>query len=70
METGITLEYLTALRDEYERFVDDISRMVPVIRVSWEDYRDPEEMAQMIEREYITGANFLREASWNPTRGV
>lgn len=70
VETGISLEYLTALRDEYERFVRDISRMVPVIRVSWEDYRDAEEMARMIEREYITGANFLREATWSPTKGV
>ncbi len=70
VETGITIEYLSALREEYERFVRDISRMVPVIRVSWEDYRDAEEMAQMIEREYITGANFLREATWTPAKGV
>ncbi len=64
VESGITLEYLTALHREYERFVLDISRMVPVIRVSWERYRDAEEMAHVIEREYLSGS-FLRNVSWS-----
>jgi len=34
VETGITIAYLTALRAEYERFVYEISRMIPVVRVS------------------------------------
>lgn len=65
VETGITLEYLTALRNEYEQFIHDISRMVPVIRVSWEEYKDAEAMAEVIEREYLAG-HFLREARWAP----
>jgi deoxyadenosine kinase len=65
VETGITLEYLTALRKEYEQFIHDISRMVPVIRVSWEEYKDAEAMAEVIEREYLAG-HFLREARWSP----
>ncbi len=69
VESGIQIEYLRALRREYERFIRDISRTVPVIRVHWEEYRDAEEMAEMIEREYLEGS-FLREVHWSPTTGV
>ncbi|MEZ4315985.1 MAG: deoxynucleoside kinase [Myxococcota bacterium] len=69
VESGITLEYLTALRNEYEVFIHDVSRRIPVIRVNWEEYRDADEMAGVIEREYLSG-HFLREVSWSPTRGV
>jgi deoxyadenosine kinase len=69
VETGISMEYLRALRREYERFISEISRTVPVIRVYWEEYRDVEEMASVIEREYLRGS-FLREVDWSPTRGV
>ena len=63
VESGITVEYLTALHAEYERFIADISRLIPVIRVSWEEYRDPDEMASVIEREYLSHS-FVREARW------
>jgi deoxyadenosine kinase len=66
VESGISLEYLHALRAEYESFIRDISRTVPVIRVSWEQYRDAHEMAEVIEREYLNGS-FLRDAEWRPT---
>ena len=68
VETGITLEYLTALYGEYDSFIGDISRTVPVIRVDYDRFRDAEEMAAMIEREYLD-TSFLREARWEPTRG-
>ena len=68
VETGITLEYLTALHGEYESFIAGISRTVPVIRVDWDRFRDVEEMAVVIEREYLD-ASFLRNARWEPTRG-
>ncbi len=68
VKTGITLEYLTALYAEYESFIGDISRTVPVIRVDYDRFRDAEEMAAMIEREYLD-TSFLREARWEPTRG-
>lgn len=66
VETGVTIEYLTALREGYESFIADISRAIPVIRVDWERYRNAEEMADMIEREYIH-KSFIREVSWRPT---
>ncbi|HMV66484.1 MAG TPA: deoxynucleoside kinase [Myxococcota bacterium] len=68
VESGVTLGYLTALYEEYGRFIDDISRTVPVIRVDWDQFRDTEEMASVIEREYLD-ARFLRQARWAPTRG-
>jgi deoxyadenosine kinase len=62
VESAVSLEYLTALHKEYDAFVQDISRRIPTIRVSWEQYRDVEEMAEMIQTEYIH-ASFLREVS-------
>lgn len=64
VESGITIEYLRALHAEYERFIEDIARMVPVIRIPWEEYKDAEETAAMIEREYL-GGSFLRSVHWD-----
>ncbi len=68
VESGISRAYLDALYKEYESFIGDISRTVPVIRVDYARFRDAEEMASVIEREYLD-ASFLREVSWEPTRG-
>jgi len=68
VESGVTLEYLTALYQEYEAFLADISRSVPVIRVDWDQFRDVSEMAAVIEREYLSGS-FVRHVGWSPTAG-
>ncbi|MCO4763633.1 MAG: deoxynucleoside kinase, partial [Myxococcales bacterium] len=62
VESGVSLEYLKALYAEYDHFVNDVSRRIPTIRVCWEEYRDVEEMAEVIQRE-VMNANFLREVS-------
>jgi deoxyadenosine kinase len=67
VEGGITLRYLTALHAEYERFIAEIGRAIPVIRVGWEQYRDADEMAGAIERAYL-GHSFVREVEWSPHR--
>lgn len=67
VESGISLQYLQNLYDEYERFVLDISKRIPTIRVDYDRYRDADEMAEVIRREYVEG-NFLREASAWPAR--
>ena len=59
-EQGITLEYLARLRDEYERFVTDISRVIPVIRVGWEQFGDTPRIADAISRQYRE-ASFMRD---------
>jgi deoxyadenosine kinase len=68
VESGVSLEYLKALHTEYERFIEDIARTVPVIRVDWDRFHDVEEMARVVEREYLH-SSFLRHAQWAPTRG-
>ena len=68
MEQGITLEYLQALYKGYEDFVDDISRVIPLLRVDYERFPTVEEMAEVIHREYLDHS-FLREAiRFDPTR--
>ena len=67
VESGIGLDYLQMLYQEYEDFIEDISRTIPVIRVPWEQFRDANEMAEMIEREYLE-TSFLRQVQWKPTR--
>jgi len=69
VESGISMEYLRSLRREYERFISRISRTIPVIRVHWEEFRDVDEMAEVIEREYLAGS-FLRDVKWSPIKGV
>jgi deoxyadenosine kinase len=66
VESGISMEYLHSLHREYETFISNISRTIPVIKVSWEKYRNVEEMAAVIEKEYLQGS-FLREVEWSPT---
>jgi deoxyadenosine kinase len=68
VETGITHEYLSALYEEYQTFIRDISRSIPVIKVDWDQFRDAEEMAQLIQQEYLHGS-FLRRVQWSPTSG-
>ncbi len=67
VESGITLDYLKGLRDEYESFITQISRSIPVVRVSWEQFRTVEEMVQVIDKAYFQ-ESFLREATWDPTK--
>ncbi|HAA58028.1 MAG TPA: deoxynucleoside kinase [Myxococcales bacterium] len=60
IESGITLEYLEKLYEEYELFIKDISKLIPVIRVDWDTFRDVEDVARAIEEEYLN-ASFLRQ---------
>jgi deoxyadenosine kinase len=61
VETGITLDYLRALHEGYAEFIADISRIIPVIRVDYDRFATTEEMAEVIQREYLDHS-FLREA--------
>ena len=49
-ESSISLEYLQNLHSAYEEFIQDISRIIPVIRVNYERFRTADEMAEMIVR--------------------
>jgi deoxyadenosine kinase len=68
VESGISLDYLAALHHGYQEFIEDISRIIPVIRVDYDRFATAEEMAQVIRREYFD-ASFLRSATrFDPTR--
>ncbi|HNX49946.1 MAG TPA: deoxynucleoside kinase [Thermoanaerobaculaceae bacterium] len=61
-ETGITVEYLTRLYNGYEEFLAEISRLIPVLRVRWDEYWEVERLAEAITSEYNRGS-FLREVA-------
>lgn len=68
VESGITLEYLQALYTAYDDFIKDISSTIPVIRVDYDRFRTVEEMAAVIQREYLDHT-FLREVTrFDPAR--
>ena len=68
IETGISLDYLKALYDGYNEFVEDISRVIPVIRVNYENFATAEDMAKVIKKEYLDHS-FLRQVTrFDPTR--
>ncbi len=68
VESDIELGYLESLHKGYERFVKEISRVIPVIRIDYERFATADEMAEVIKKEYLD-ANFLRQAArFDPTR--
>ena len=62
-ESGMSLDYLIALRDGYERFIRDIAKTVPVLRVDWSTYQDVDRVAQRIKEEY-DAMSMVREVKW------
>ena len=62
IESGITVEYLTRLYKNYEEFLHEISRLIPVLRVRWDEFWEVERLAKAITREYTRGS-FLREVA-------
>jgi deoxyadenosine kinase len=53
-ERGITLDYLHSLQVEYEKFLQEISTSVRVIRVNWNDNppNDPRRLAELIKQKH------------------
>lgn len=47
-ERTITLEYLRALHTSYTQFIAEISRVIPVIRVDWDEFHDTKRVAAAI----------------------
>ncbi len=62
VESGITVEYLTRLYKNYEEFLAEISRLIPVLRVRWDEFWEVERLAEAVAREYQRGS-FLREVA-------
>ncbi len=60
VESGIELTYLQRLHREYEAFIGDISKIIPVIRVPWEEFVNVEKVADAVTRE-MASANYMRQ---------
>lgn len=50
-EAGIPLSYLQDLYDEYNVFLAEISKRIPVIRIRWANYRSAKELAVRVYAE-------------------
>lgn len=48
-ETKMSLEYLTELRNGYEEWLKDVRDRIPVLRLDWNTYMDPEKVASLIK---------------------
>lgn len=48
-EKKMSLEYLTELRNGYEEWLKDVRDRIPVLRLDWNTYMDPEKVASLIK---------------------
>lgn len=64
-ESGISIEYLTALHAAYEVFLRDISRTIPVMRVRYEQFVDTDAMVVGILKFY---ADLGSVHEWSPNK--
>ena len=63
-----SLGYLQALYEGYQEFIESISKVIPVIRIDYERFATADEMARVIQREYLD-ASFLRQVTrFDPAR--
>jgi deoxyadenosine/deoxycytidine kinase len=68
VESQIPIAYLRALYEGYQEFIANISKVIPVIRVDYERFATAEEMAEVIQREYMD-VSFLRQVTrFDPAR--
>ncbi|MBA3463622.1 MAG: deoxynucleoside kinase [Deltaproteobacteria bacterium] len=68
VESKIELGYLEALHEGYEEFIQNISKVIPVIRIDYEKFATAEEMAEVIKREYLDASFLRRVTTFDPTR--
>lgn len=60
VEANVSIDYLRDLHRHYAAFIEEISRVIPVISVDYDQYATAEQMAGVIEREYLDHS-FLRK---------
>ena len=68
VESKIELGYLQALHDGYAEFIEDISKVIPVIRIDYERFATAEQMAEVIKREYLDASFLRRVTAFDPAR--
>ncbi len=68
VEAKIELGYLQALYDGYQEFIENISKVIPVIRIDYERFQTAEQMAEVIKREYLDASFLRRVTTFDPAR--
>jgi len=68
-ETTITVEYLRSLHQAYEEFLQDISTVIPVIKVNWNEFQEADEVAKQIKSEFQRIQN-IRHVDFKSKRSV
>ena len=61
VERGITIEYMEKLHNGYEKFVSEMGRYTRVLTIDWNDYREPAEVARLVQEEMTNNLEFLRD---------
>ncbi len=61
-EANVSIDFLNNLYRHYEKFIEDISRVIPVISVDYDRFATAEEMAKVIQEEYLAHS-FIRKVS-------
>jgi len=56
-EDGVTIEYLRALHKAYKNFIDEISKVIPVIVIKYDKFYSPHDIAKRIKKEYLEMKN-------------
>ena len=63
-ESSLPVEYLRKLSKAYEDFLEDISQLIPVLRVNWSSFHTAEEMADQIRTQYAA-LRSIRRIDWD-----
>jgi len=58
-EDGLTLEYLTDLKKGYEEWLKDVEGRIPVLRLDWNTFIEPEEVLAKVEEVFKTKSKGL-----------
>ena len=61
-EANVSLDFPKNLHRHYESFIADISRVIPVISVDYDRFATAEEMAKVIQKEYLAHS-FIRNVT-------
>ena len=61
MECGISLEYMQALRENYEEFIEEMEAAgVRILRLDWEEFRPTSEVVEMAQRLSLKPSSFTK----------
>ena len=60
-EGGITLDYMENLHQGYESFIEEMEHYTRVLTLDWNEYKDTEEVARLVEEKADENREFLRD---------